>query len=99
MQALKLFTSGEASSHSQSQSQSQSAFVGLAMAQAAKLFDAQASQGNVAPGADKQSAVMKAGELALKMYLKSHGSGQGGSAAGGGEGIGGLLQLAGKFMK
>jgi hypothetical protein len=101
MQALKLFTSGEASStaHSQPQSQSQSAFVGLAMAQAAKLFDAQASQGNVAPGADKQSAVMKAGELALKMYLKSHGSGQGGGSAGGEQGVGGLLQFAGKFMK
>ncbi|KAK4129651.1 hypothetical protein N657DRAFT_660940 [Parathielavia appendiculata] len=93
MQALKIFTSGETTP----QSQSQSAFVGLAMAQAAKLFDAQASQGNIAPGADKQSAVMQAGELALKMYLKSHGS-QGGGAGGDG-GVGGLLQLAGKFMK
>ncbi|KAK4041569.1 hypothetical protein C8A01DRAFT_34409 [Parachaetomium inaequale] len=94
MQALKLFTSGESSSTPQSQSQN--AFVGLAMAQAAKLFDAQASQGNVAAGADKQSVVMKAGEVALKMYLKSRGGGQAGAQAGGMEG---LMGLAGKFIK
>ncbi|KAK3309525.1 uncharacterized protein B0T15DRAFT_515716 [Chaetomium strumarium] len=93
MQALKLFTSGETGASSAQGSQSQSAFVGLAMAQAAKLFDAQASQGKVAPEADKQSVVMKAGEMALKMYLKSHGSQAGGSA-----GAGGLLSLASKFM-
>ncbi|KAK4241817.1 hypothetical protein C8A03DRAFT_29983 [Achaetomium macrosporum] len=94
MEALKLFTSGGTGA---SQSQSQSAFVGLAMAQAAKLFDAQASQGKVAPEADKQSVVMKAGEMALKMYLKSHGT-QGGSGSGSGGGAGGLLSLASKFM-
>jgi hypothetical protein len=93
MQALKLFTSGETGASSAQGSQSQSAFVGLAMAQAAKLFDAQASQGKVAPEADKQSVVMKAGEMALKMYLKSHGSQAGGSG-----GAGGLLSMASKFM-
>ncbi|KAL2139181.1 hypothetical protein VTI28DRAFT_5679 [Corynascus sepedonium] len=98
VQALKLFTSGDSSS--QNHGQSQNAFVGLAMAQAAKLFDAQASQGKVEPGADKKSVVMKAGEMALKMYLKSHGAQQGGgSAAGESGGAGGLLSLAGKFLK
>ncbi|KAK4155573.1 hypothetical protein C8A00DRAFT_13390 [Chaetomidium leptoderma] len=103
MQALKLFTSSSSSSSSdssasQGQGQSQSAFVGLAMAQAAKLFDAQASQGKVAAGADKKSAVMQAGEMALKMYFKSKGGGAAGGAGGDG-GMGGLLNLAGKFMK
>lgn len=90
LQALKLFTSGNQGGGG---GQSQNALVGLAMAQASKLFDAQASQGNVAAGADKQSAVMKAGEMALKMYLKS----QGGSGGGQG-GLGGLMGLAGKFL-
>lgn len=71
------------------------------MAQAAKLFDAQASQGNVEAGADKQSAVRKAGEMALKMYLKSKGGAAGGGAGvgGAGGGVEGLLGLAGKFIK
>ncbi|KAL2136516.1 hypothetical protein VTI74DRAFT_3341 [Chaetomium olivicolor] len=93
MQALKLFTSGEA----KTESQNQSAFVGLAMAQAAKLFEKQASEGNVAAGADKQSVVMKAGEMALKMYLKSQGSKSSGGADQ--SGLGGLLSMAGRFMK
>ncbi|KAL2167437.1 hypothetical protein VTG60DRAFT_1235 [Thermothelomyces hinnuleus] len=95
VQALKLFTS---SSSSSSSSQSQNAFVGLAMAQAAKLFDAQAAQGKVEPGADKQSVVMKAGEMALKMYLKSHGGAQQQEGGSGGAAAG-LLNLAGKFLK
>ena len=44
--------------------------------------------------ADKQSAVMKAGEMALKMYLKGQ-AGSGGSSGGGG----GLLSMASKFMQ
>ncbi|KAK3335319.1 hypothetical protein B0T19DRAFT_395194 [Cercophora scortea] len=94
MQALKMFTS---SSGSRSQNQSQSAFIGLAMAQASKLFDQQASAGRVASGTDKQSAVMKAGEMALQMYLKSQGGRTGGSGSGGG-GIGGLMKMANAFM-
>ncbi|EAQ93686.1 hypothetical protein CHGG_01921 [Chaetomium globosum CBS 148.51] len=94
MQALKMFTSSDAGAAAPPQSQN--AFVGLAMAQAAKLFDAQASQGNVEAGADKQSAVRKAGEMALKMYLKSKGGAAGGAGVGG---MGGLLDMAGKFMK
>ncbi|KAK3393809.1 hypothetical protein B0H63DRAFT_459287 [Podospora didyma] len=100
MEALKLFTSS--SSSSSQQPQSQSAFIGLAMSQASKLFDQQASAGKVSSGADKQSAVMKAGEMALKMYLKSHGS-QGGATGAGGAGAGnnlsGLLGMASKFMQ
>lgn len=72
------------------------------MSQAAKLFDAQASAGNVTTGVDKSSAVMKAGEMALKMYVQSQGRqghGLGGTAVGGGEGLGGLLSLASKFVQ
>ena len=46
--------------------------------------------------ADKQSAVMKAGEMALKLYLKGQGSG---GASAGGSGGGGLLSIASKFMQ
>jgi len=76
------------------------------MSQASKLFDQQASQGKVAGSGDsKQSAVMKAGEMALKMYLKGQASGnpagQGvgaGGQGGAGGGVGGLLSMASKFM-
>ncbi|KAI1081997.1 hypothetical protein F5B20DRAFT_534031 [Whalleya microplaca] len=91
MQALKMFSGSQSgSSH---ESNSQSAFVGLAMAEASKLFDQKASQGKVSGDASKESAVMKAGETALKMYLKSSG-GSGGSSGG----SSGLLSLASKFL-
>ncbi|KAI2783625.1 hypothetical protein F4815DRAFT_457286 [Daldinia loculata] len=90
MQALKLFTSGQ--SESAQESSSQSAFVGLAMAEASKLFDQKASQGKVSSDSSKESAVMKAGEMALKMYLKSQG---GDKAQSSGSGI---LGLASKFL-
>ena len=96
VQALQLFLS---SSSPEPQSQNKSAFVGLAMAQAAKLFDAQSAAGNVSSGTDKQSAVMKAGEMALKMYLKSHGTQSQSASGGSGSGLGGLMDLAGKLMK
>ena len=89
MQALKMFQGSSGSS-----SGSQSAFIGMAMSQASKLFDSQSSQGNVESGASKESAVQKAGEMALQMYLKS----QGGSSSGGGSSMSGLLSLASKFM-
>lgn len=105
MEALKLFTSGGVG-----QSTSQSAFIGLAMSQAAKLFDQQASAGNLASEASKESAVMKAGELALQMFMKSQrdsaagnkfpGAGAGPTGLGGSENqVGGLLGLAGKLMQ
>jgi hypothetical protein len=84
MQALKMFTGGQ--SGATAQGNSQNAFVGMAMAEASKLFDQQAGQGNVASGANKQSAIQQAGEMALKMYMKSQGGG------------GGLMGLASKFL-
>ncbi|KAI0178893.1 hypothetical protein GGR52DRAFT_278554 [Hypoxylon sp. FL1284] len=90
MQALKMFTGGQ--SGNSSSTSSKSAFVGLAMAEASKLFDQKASQGKVSSDSSKNSAVMKAGEMALKMYMKSQGGGgSGGSSSG-------LLSLASKFM-
>ncbi|GAO50772.1 hypothetical protein SAICODRAFT_23544 [Saitoella complicata NRRL Y-17804] len=71
--------------------QSQSSFVGMAMAQAAKLFDNNAAQGNVAGGANKQDAISQAAKTAMKLYMKSQMSG--GSGAGGG-----LMSMLGKFM-
>jgi hypothetical protein len=85
MQALKMFTGG--GSGNSASGNSQNAFVGMAMAQASKLFDSQSSQGNVASGASKESAVQQAGEMALKMYMQS----QGGGASG-------LMGLASKFL-
>ncbi len=95
MQALKLFTSSDTQQGQGGQSQSE--FVGLAMAQAAKLFDTQAaSQGGVKEGVGKEGVVRQAGEMALKMYLKSYGKG---GSGGGGQGLEGLVGLAGKFLK
>ena len=54
---------------------------GMAMANASKLFDQQQSQGNVASGVDKNSAVQSAAKMALKMYMSS-GQGGGGGAGG-----------------
>lgn len=54
------------------------------------LLDQQAANGNVAEGESKESAVQQAGEMALKMYMKSE---MGGSSGGGG-----LMSLASKFM-
>ncbi|KAI1106186.1 hypothetical protein F4804DRAFT_330556 [Jackrogersella minutella] len=89
MQALKMFSGGQSgSSH---EGNSQSAFVGMAMAEASKLFDQKASQGKVSSDSSKESAVMKAGEMALKMYLKSGGGGSQSSSSG-------LLGLASKFL-
>lgn len=93
IQALKLFTGGQ--SGSSAQGNSQSAFVGLAMAEASKLFDQKASQGKVAGDTSKESAVAKAGEMALKFYLKSQG---GGSSGGQSDSGSSLLGLASKFL-
>jgi len=69
------------------------------MSQAAKLFDAQVGAGNVTMGVDKSSAVMKAGEMALRMYVQSQGRQGHGVGGAGGEGLGGLLSLASKFLQ
>ncbi|KAH6609211.1 hypothetical protein Trco_002557 [Trichoderma cornu-damae] len=85
LQALKKFTQGETGSN-----QSQGAFLGLAMSEASKLFDSKAANGKVSSDASKESVIQQAGEMALKMYFKSQGSGQGGPS--------GLLGLASKFL-
>lgn len=89
MQALKMF-SGGGSGNTQS-GNSQNAFVGMAMAQASKLFEQQSAQGNVQSGASKESAIQQAGEMALKMYMQSQGKSGGGGASG-------LMGLASKFL-
>ncbi|KAM7207119.1 hypothetical protein V8F33_000218 [Rhypophila sp. PSN 637] len=84
----------------------QSILIGLAMNQAAKLFEQQASRGNVEAGASKESAVMKAGEMALRLFLQSQrdsGPGNKYPAAGAGIPLGGgqhagLLSLAQRMM-
>lgn len=55
-----------------------------------QLFDQKASQGKVSSDSSKDSAVMKAGEMALKMYMKSQGGSSGSSSS--------LLGLASKFL-
>ncbi|PKS08250.1 hypothetical protein jhhlp_005193 [Lomentospora prolificans] len=97
MQALKLFTSGQDGPKTSSSTKSESAFLALAMSEASKLFDQKASQGKVAPDTSKESAIQQAGEMALKMYLKSQV--QGGGSSGGSGGAGDLLGMASKFLK
>ncbi|GIJ90626.1 hypothetical protein Asppvi_009587 [Aspergillus pseudoviridinutans] len=89
MQALKLFTT---SSEGEKSGMDKNAFIGLAMAQAKKIFEEKEASGQV--NGDKQSAINKAAEMALKMYLKSGGGGMSGTGGPGG----GLLQLASKFL-
>jgi hypothetical protein len=68
--------------------------LGMAMGQAAKLFDQQSAQGNVQGGASKQDAVSSAAQMAMKFYMKSE-MGGGGSSGGG---MSSLMGLASKFM-
>jgi len=89
MQAMKMFAGGQAGGKTQSQSQ----FIGLAMGEASKLFDQQASAGRVSSDAGtKSSAIQSAGEMAFKMYMKSQMSGSGG---GGGFN---MMSLASKLL-
>lgn len=85
MQALKMFSGGGGSSSSSGGSQSE--FIGLAMSEASKLFEQQSSAGRVSSDASKESVVQQAGEMALKMYMKSQG-----------QQSGGLMGLASKFL-
>lgn len=86
MQALKHFTGGQSSGGG-----GQNEFIGMAMGQASKLFEQQSSQGNVASGESKESAVQKAGEMALKFYMKNQ-------MSGGSSGASGLMGMASKFF-
>ncbi|ODN85276.1 hypothetical protein L198_07600 [Cryptococcus wingfieldii CBS 7118] len=98
LQAIKSFTSGnsDAASGSKDNSSSgggiQTKIIGMAMSEAAKLFDQ--SGGNVS--GDKQDAVTSASQVIMKLMLKNQVSGMmGGSSSGG---LGQLAGLASKFM-
>ena len=100
MQALKMFTGGQGS---QAEGTEKEQFIGMAMGQAAQLFDKQ--QQNSSSGNNtttKEEVVANAAKLALKMYMKggvSGGSSGSGSGGGSGSSAGGLLNLASKFLK
>ncbi|KAG6038078.1 hypothetical protein E4U41_004587 [Claviceps citrina] len=77
MQALKTFTQ---SGNVAGSASGQGAFLGMAMAEASKLFDDKAAQGKVEGGASKENVVQQAVETAIKMYFKSQATSQGGLA-------------------
>lgn len=51
------------------------------------------------PDATKQDAVAQAAQMALKFYMKSEAGGGGASGGSSSGGLGGLLNIASKFMK
>lgn len=75
LQAIKLFNAGETGDK-----QSKGALLGLAMSEASKLFDDKASKGKVSSSSSKEGAIQKAGEFAMKLYLKNQGEQKGGIA-------------------
>ncbi|KAM3561124.1 hypothetical protein MY1884_002547 [Beauveria asiatica] len=89
MQALNKFTSG-----GQEEKGGKNDFISLAMGEASKLFDSKAADGSVASGAEKQSVIQKAAEVAMKLYFKSQLQQSGGSG-----GLGGLASMASQFIK
>lgn len=92
MQALKMFNQGGGGQQGGQGGGGQNQFIGMAMAHASQLFDQQASNGNTAPGANKQDAVSNAAQMAMKMFMKSQMGGSGGGSGGG------LMGLASKFL-
>nr|KIR49512.1 beta-flanking protein [Cryptococcus bacillisporus CA1280] len=98
LQALKSFTSGAAdtSGNKQGGGDMQSKIMGMAMSEAAKLFDS--SGGNVQ--GNKQDAVTSAGQVIMKMMLKSQVSGMiGGSNSGGLSGLASMLSYPMKVVE
>ncbi|GFZ47709.1 hypothetical protein JCM24511_05456 [Saitozyma sp. JCM 24511] len=92
MQAMKMFTSGQSGAASGEGGNMQSKLIGMAMSEAAKLFD---QSGGAASGS-KQDAVSGAGATIMKLMMKSQVSGMmGGSNSGG---LSSLMGLANKFM-
>jgi len=94
MQALKQFTSSGGSSDSRGKSggNTQSTLIGMAMAEASKLFD---KSGGAKQGT-KQDAINGAAGTVMKFLIKSKFSqATGGSNSGG---LGQLMGLAGKFL-
>jgi len=92
MQALKMFTQDGKGSGMGGTESGRNEFVGMAMAEAGKLFDQKNNEGSTAPSAEKQDVIKHAAESAMKMYMKSQLSG------GSGGGASGLLSMASKFM-
>ncbi|WRT64782.1 uncharacterized protein IL334_001716 [Kwoniella shivajii] len=93
MQALKSFTSGQSGAASSSGGgDMQSKIIGMAMSEAAKLFD---QSGGAAQG-NKQDAVTSAGQTIMKLLIKSQMSGMMGGGNSGG--LSGLMGMASKFM-
>ncbi|KAL3449056.1 hypothetical protein BJX65DRAFT_273998 [Aspergillus insuetus] len=90
LQALKLFNQG--SGEQTGGGKDKNAFIGLAMAQAGRMWEEKAGKGEAS--GDKQSAVNSAAEMAFKMYLKSQMSGSEGTG-----GPSGIMSLASKFLK
>jgi len=89
MQAFKQFTSGGGSSSGGGDMKTK--LMGMAMAEAAKLFD----QSGGASSGSKQDAVSGAAGTAMKLMFQSKFSGStGGSDSGG---LGSLLSMASKF--
>jgi len=89
---------------------SNNAFIGMAMSEAAKMFDQHDGAGNVQSGS-KQEAISSAASMAMKLLNNSGGNvGSGGSGiagllmnavsggGGGGAGAGQLMGLLGKLM-
>ncbi|WVF69820.1 hypothetical protein IAT40_004599 [Kwoniella sp. CBS 6097] len=92
MQALKSFTSGGSPAAGSGGGDMQSKMIGMAMSEAAKLFD---QSGGAATG-NKQDAVTSAGQVIMKLLLKSQFSGMTGGGNSGG--LSGLMSMASKFM-
>ncbi|KAI1567568.1 Arylsulfotransferase protein [Pyrenophora tritici-repentis] len=65
MQAMKMFNSGS----QEDAKGGQNKFIGMAMGQAAQLFDKQQSEGKTDPAATKQEAIAQAAQMALKFYV------------------------------
>jgi len=94
MQAMKMFTQGQGNTPAeQTGGNMQSKMIGMAMSEAAKLFD---QSGGAAAG-NKQDAVNSAGTTIMKLLLKSQFSGTTGGANSGG--LGSMLSMASKFMQ
>ncbi|POV96135.1 hypothetical protein PSTT_15824 [Puccinia striiformis] len=93
LQAFKQFSSGGASNEPKHNEDGKSKLIGMAMAQAAKLFD---SSGGAASG-QKQDAVNSAGNMLLMKQKLQQMTGGGGGGGGSGGGLGSLAGMIGKF--
>ncbi|RCI13087.1 hypothetical protein L249_0192 [Ophiocordyceps polyrhachis-furcata BCC 54312] len=88
MQAFKRFKDGQGGGSGDGAKDGQSSIVSMALSEASKLFDDKESRGKVPAGADKQTVLQKAGEMAMKLYFKNQAQKQGG-----------LVGMASQFMK